>query len=87
MGLLKLLTFPISGPLAGTHWVLQTVLREAERRYHDEDSILQQIAELETAHRDGQLSDEDFDQQEDALFERLLEARRFHAGKQSTPNG
>ena len=42
MGLLKLLTFPVSGPVAGTHWVLRTLLDEAERRYYDEEAILQQ---------------------------------------------
>ncbi|HZN67465.1 MAG TPA: gas vesicle protein GvpG [Tepidisphaeraceae bacterium] len=78
MGLFKLLTFPVTGPVIGTHWVLRTLVSEAERRYYDEDAILQEIAALETAHRGGELTDEEFDQREEALFERLLEARDYH---------
>lgn len=78
MGLLKLLTFPVTGPVSGTHWVLRTLLTEAERRYYDEDAILQEIAALEASHRGGELTDEEFDQREEALFGRLLEAREYH---------
>src|SRR4051812_32594411 len=45
MGLLRLLTFPVSGPIAGTKWALQTLLNEAERRYYDEAAIRQEMAE------------------------------------------
>ena len=78
MGLLKLLTFPITGPVTGTHWVLQTVLDEAERRHYDPAVIRQEMADLEAQHRSGRISDEEFDRREEALLERLLEARRFH---------
>ena len=85
MGLLKLLTFPVSGPVAGTRWVLETVLREAERRHYDPAAIRQQLADLETQHRTGRLSDEEFDRREEALFERLMEAREFHRSRQVGP--
>ena len=78
MGLLKLLTFPVSLPLSGGHWVLKTVLSEAERRYYDESAIRAEMAELERRLMAGQIDDELFDQQEEALLERLLEARAFH---------
>lgn len=81
MGLLKLLTFPITGPVSGSHWVLRTLLTEAERRYYDEDAIVQEIAALEAALRGGELKDEEFDQREEALFERLLEAREYNRRK------
>ena len=82
MGLLKLLTFPISGPVSGTTWVLRTVLDEAERKYYDEAAIHHEIAELERKHREGLLDDETFEEHEDQLFERLLEARKYHQRKQ-----
>lgn len=85
MGLLKLLTFPVSGPVTGTRWVLETVLREAERRHYDPAAIRQQLADLETQHRTGRLSDEEFDRREEALFERLMEAREFHRSRQPGP--
>jgi cytochrome c-type biogenesis protein CcmI len=81
MGLLKLLTFPVSLPLAGGRWTLQTLLNEAERRYYDEAAIRQQMAELERQMMAGEIDDATFDAQEEALFERLLEAREYHQWK------
>jgi hypothetical protein len=69
MGLLKLLTFPISGPVSRTRWVLQTVLEEAERKYYDEAAIHHEIAELERQHRDGAIDDETFEAKEDEMLE------------------
>jgi hypothetical protein len=77
MGLLKLFTFPVSMPLSGGTWVLRTVLSEAERRYYDEAAILQDMAQLERAHDAGEIDDGDFDQQEEALLQRLLDARAY----------
>jgi hypothetical protein len=83
MGLLKLLTFPVSGPALGGKWVLQTLLDEAERQYYDEAAIRQQMAALESDFQAGRLSDAEFDQREEALLERLLEARQYHQRKQA----
>ena len=82
MGLLKLLTFPVSGPVAGGRWVLQTLLDEAERRYYDPAAIRQQMADLEERHRAGGISDEAFDRAEEALLERLIESRQFARERQ-----
>lgn len=82
MGLLKLLTFPVSVPLSGTRWVLQTVLDEAERKYYDEAAIHHEMAELEKRHQGGVIDDETFEMQEEQLLERLMEARKYHQRKQ-----
>lgn len=82
MGLLKLLTFPASGPVAGSKWLLRTVLDEAQRRYYDPASIRQQMADLAADHGAGRISDDEFDRREEALLERLLEARRFPQQKE-----
>lgn len=82
MGLLKLLTFPVSGPVAGTRWVLDTLLTEAERRYYDPAAIRQQMADLQSQHQAGRIGDDEFDRREEALLERLLEAREFHQRKE-----
>jgi hypothetical protein len=81
MGLLKLLTFPVSVPLAGGQWVLKTLLSEAERRYYDPAGIRQEMADLEAQHRAGAIADDEFDRREEALLERLIEAREFHLRK------
>ena len=82
MGLFKLLTFPVSGPVAGTRWVLETVLKEAERHYYDTAAIRQQMADLDAQHRGGAIGDEEFERREEALLERLIEAQRFHQAKE-----
>lgn len=85
MGLFKLLTFPVSGPLVGTKWALKTLLSEAERRYYDEAAIRQEMAELERRMLAGQVDDETFDRQEEALLHRLLDAREYHRRKAEQP--
>ena len=87
MGLLKLLTFPVSVPAAGGKWVLQTLLNEAERKLYDVGAIRQQMADLEAEYQTGRVSDADFDRQEEALLERLLEAREYHQRKQTQSTG
>ena len=77
VGLLRLLTFPVSLPLSGGKWVLQTLLSEAERRYYDEAAIRAEMAELERRLVSGEVDDETFDREEEALLERLLEARAY----------
>jgi hypothetical protein len=83
MGLLKLLTFPVSLPLAGGTWVLRTVLSEAERRYYDEAAILEEMAELERALEAGEIDGSSFDEHEEVLLQRLLDARKYWQQVQS----
>jgi hypothetical protein len=76
MGLLvKLLTFPVSGPVLGVKWVLDRVVEEAERELYDEDSIRRAIAELGMQRDLGELTEEEYEAAEDALVERLQQAR------------
>ena len=74
MGLFSILTFPVSAPLAGGRWVLQTILDEAERRYYDPAAIRQELVALEQRFVAGQISEDQFAQREEELLERLLEA-------------
>jgi hypothetical protein len=72
MGLLTgLLTLPLA-PVRGTIWVAERVLEEAERQLNDPDLIEQQIVEAEAAYDRGELSEEEFDQIEEELVQRLL---------------
>jgi len=83
MGLFKLLTFPVSLPVSGTTWVLRTVLTEAERRYYDEAAIMEEMSQLERQLEAGEIDHEMFDQQEETLLQRLLEARQYWRDKGS----
>lgn len=83
MGLFNLLTFPVSGPVQGAKWVLQTLQNEAERQYYDEATIRKEMEALEARLRAGQINDAEFDRREEALFERLLAAREYRRRKQA----
>jgi len=73
MGLLKLLAFPMTGPL----WVAKVIRDDAERQFYDEDAIRGQIARLQEQFRAGEIDAEMLDREEEALFERLLDAREY----------
>jgi len=82
MGLLKLLTFPVSAPLGGGRWVLQILLDEAERRYYDPAAIQQELAAVERQFRAGEIDEATFDQMEESLLQRMLEARDYRRRKE-----
>ena len=87
MGLLKLLTFPVSLPISGGTWVLRTVLNEAERRYYDEAAILEEMAQLDRQFQAGEIDETTFDEFEEALLQRLLEAREYRLRQQEEEAG
>jgi hypothetical protein len=78
MGLLRLLTFPISAPVSGGRWVLQTLLDEAERRHYDTAAIQDQLAQVERQHRAGEIDDATFDAMEESLLQRFIDAQAYH---------
>jgi hypothetical protein len=81
MGLLRLLTFPVSGPLSGGRWVLRTLLEEAERRHYDEEDIRNALADVQREYEAGLIDEHTLERREEALLERMLEAREYHRGK------
>ncbi|WP_329281298.1 gas vesicle protein GvpG [Streptomyces sp. NBC_01451] len=78
MGLLSgLLGLPLA-PLRGVGWVLEQVVREAERQYADPAPVHRELAELETDLLAGRITEEEFSLREDELLDRL---------EQITPGG
>jgi cytochrome c-type biogenesis protein CcmH/NrfG len=76
MGLLTgLLTLPLA-PVRGTVWVAEQVQQEAERQYYDPAVIRRQLEDVEELRSTGQITDEEAEEMEDALVERLMESRR-----------
>jgi len=80
MGLLKLLTFPLSGPLA----VARVVRDEAERQLYDVGLIRQQLADVERRRQLGEVDEAELERQEEALLARLIEAREFHRRREES---
>jgi hypothetical protein len=65
-----LLTLPLA-PVRGVAWVTEKVAEQAEQELYDESRILRELAELESAHEDGLIDQEAFEQGVDELLIRL----------------
>jgi Gas vesicle protein G len=75
MGLITgLLTLPLA-PVRGTVWLAQIIQQHAESQLYDEPAIMAALAELESAREQGIYSDEEIEEAEDALLQRLIELR------------
>jgi hypothetical protein len=81
MGLITgLLTLPLA-PVRGVGWVAEKVAEQAELELYDETRIMRELAELETAHEHGDISEERFNAGVDELLERLEIGRELRAGR------
>ncbi|HKN93453.1 MAG TPA: gas vesicle protein GvpG [Thermoleophilaceae bacterium] len=77
MGLITgLLTLPLA-PVRGTVWLAERIQEQAENELYDESAIREALIELEEAREAGELSDEEIDDAENALLERLMAIRGF----------
>lgn len=76
MGLITgLLTLPLA-PVRGTIWIAELLQTEAENQEYDESAILASLAELEAVRDSGELSEEEIEEAENVLVERLIALRR-----------
>lgn len=79
MGLFTgLLTLPLA-PVRGTVWVAEKIQEEAERQFYDPAVIRRELEEVETLRQAGEITDEEAEEYEDELVERLMESRRRHS--------
>ena len=75
MGLITgLLTLPLA-PVRGTIWLAEVIQEHAENQMYDEPAIMSALAELESARDQGIYSDEEIEEAENALLQRLIELR------------
>jgi hypothetical protein len=75
MGLLSLLTFPVTGPARGGWWVLQQIVNAAEAEMYDEARIIAELRALTADVEAGRISEDEHAAAEEVLLERLMEAR------------
>jgi polyhydroxyalkanoate synthesis regulator phasin len=75
MGLLSgILTLPLA-PVRGVVWIAETVAEEAERQMAIEGSTERALAELDELRATGEISEEEAEEVEAELIERLLSER------------
>jgi hypothetical protein len=63
-------------PVRGSGWVIRQVLREAERIYYDPSTIRAELSRLEQRLEAGEITEEEFDRQEDELLDRMEASAR-----------
>ncbi|RKT08490.1 gas vesicle protein GvpG [Streptomyces sp. 3211.6] len=77
MGLLtSLITAPLL-PVRAALWVAERVAEEAEALYYDPAPVWAELAALERRLVEGEIDEETFDREEDALLDRLREIEEF----------
>jgi Gas vesicle protein G len=75
MGLISgLLTLPLA-PVRGTMWLAKALEAEAMDQLNDESSIMGALMELEAARDTGEYSENEIEESENALVERLIALR------------
>ena len=80
MGILvKILTFPFTGPLDAALWTARKIAERAEDVYYDDTPVRSALMELELRFDLGEIDEEDFEEQEAVLLARLKEIREYKA--------
>ncbi|MBW3619316.1 MAG: gas vesicle protein GvpG [Actinobacteria bacterium] len=75
MGLLRLLTLPITGPPRLGWWIIEQVVGAAEAELYDEDRIVAALRRLTAEVEEGRISEEEHAAAEGVLLARLAESR------------
>jgi hypothetical protein len=73
--LLRLLTLPISAPIAGIRYCLEKVVEVAEREMWDEEPVREQLILVNQAFEEGRIDDATFRTREAELLARLREIK------------
>ena len=73
----KILAAPVTGPVKMGMKLLGTIRDEADRElYPDESQIKEKLIELQTLLESGQISEREYDVQEEKLIERWREIQK-----------
>jgi hypothetical protein len=75
MGLITaLLTLPLA-PVRGTVWLAEVLQAQAENEMDEESALQGALAELELAREQGELTEEEAEEAENQLLDRLIAIR------------
>lgn len=74
--LTRVLSFPLTGPLRMSMWLVRTIAERADAELYDESKIRKDLASLELSYDMGEIGEEDYQRAEDDLMERLRESHR-----------
>jgi hypothetical protein len=81
VGLLSsLLLFPVTGPVSGLRFVLEQIQAQVDAQLLDEGQIISALMSIGLQHELGEITDEEYAEQETALLEQLNAIRAYKAG-------
>lgn len=80
--LFKLLGLPFTLPAAGVRFVFNQLIETAEAELLDDAPVKEALLELQLRLEEGEVSDEEFAEQEALLFQRLREIRAYRQARQ-----
>ncbi|MGK7903439.1 MAG: gas vesicle protein GvpG [Hormoscilla sp.] len=66
--LLRLLTLPLMGPIEGVTWIGEQILERANAELDDKGNLHKRLLALQLAFDMGEISEEDFEEQEEELL-------------------
>jgi hypothetical protein len=82
--LTNILLFPITGPLAGFRWVMNTIQKMADEELLNDQPWKERLIELQMRLELGEISEEDYAVEEAEVFQALrdIRARREEIARQ-----
>ncbi|TVU54436.1 MAG: gas vesicle protein GvpG [Arthrospira sp. PLM2.Bin9] len=69
---LRLLLAPLTAPLDGIVWIGEQILERAEAELDDNENLNKRLLALQLAYDMGDISEEDFEEQEEQLLQEIL---------------
>lgn len=79
--LFKLLGLPFTLPAAGVRFVFNQLIETAEAELLDDAPVKEALLELQLRYEEGDVGDDEFAEQEAALFARLREIRAYREAR------
>ncbi len=73
----KLLLSPITAPVAGFRFIMEQLVDMAEREVYDEGRIREELLLLQLRLEDGEITEEEYQDQEADIITRLRTAREY----------
>jgi hypothetical protein len=65
---LKLLLFPITGPIEGVTWLGEQILERANQELDEKENLNKRLLSLQLALDLGEISEEEYDEQEEEIL-------------------
>jgi hypothetical protein len=71
-----ILLFPVTGPIAGVRWIMKQIQTMANEELFNDQVWKERLIELQMKLELGEISEEDYKEEEQVIFQRLREIRQ-----------